>query len=336
MKRAIRVVLMASIILAVLCIFVSYRYREILPYALISVLQHSAQKKIDKWILVVDQNNKPVPSYSVAITEWSPAILPLWQPNSRNVFKETNSYGLLHYESAGRVTCASIDNHIYQRVHNPSFLWGDSMQIGQNKVYYAYGYRHQEEYLGSESQPGVLRVFRSGFPIRLLYSWHKISGIKKSQYWCVDILSGKAWADDRPMGDISLKDTEDESNAEGPYASKYLQYKAGMRCELAPRLDRWGIVPPEEGYVKELYWPAEWAGYNGNDLQCYYRIARKGHNGYYYGVIWLAARWIKDGIPIECFTNLQGDRNLFHRGYYGWIDTYPRDRGSYISPPIDE
>jgi len=184
------------------------------------------------------------------------------------------------------------------------------------------------------SASGKLECYGIAPPWKLLYWKCPVILQDSTDYVCMDILSGKTWESEKPEGDVAMADGFGTAEHPAPCS---VTIKAGPHCEVAPVLDDWGLGPPKDGYSKEICWPKswEWPGkqWGVPGLWFYYRLERNGAPNVIYGKILLPIGRVNGG-KIECFANLQGDRNLFYRGYVQSCDSLPGDIKEYVSPPV--
>lgn len=317
------------------CVALVYGCLLLMPFFLMILFQQTAQAPMHCWVKVVDQNGSGIQNYNCRVVEEHAS----WWPFSRNEYRvrnfQTGENGLLEYQSKGRVGRVFLGYPIKTQMElNPRHILDDR--------YLDISVVHQQSemdknpagFLGSKENPFLLHVFTVGPPQRLLYNKVVITLRHPRDYFCMDILSGKTWESQDPEGDIAMADGF--GTAESPAPCSVI-LKAGPNCELCPVLDDWGLGPPKEGYTKELCWPKCWAprGASLVGIRFYYRITRKASPNVLYGKVKFGVREKVDGAVIECFTNLQGERNLYFKGYEKSVFTSdPAPIEEYVSPPV--
>jgi hypothetical protein len=311
-----------------------YLFLLLMPYLMVVLVQQAAQAPMHCWVKVVNQNGRGIPNYNCRVMEEHAS----WWPFSRNEDRvrsfQTDENGLFEYQSKGQAGRVFIGYPIKtQRELNPRHLLDDR--------YLSISALHQQSeieknptgYLGSKENPYLLHVFTLGPPQRLLYNKIVIMLKDPKDYFCMDVLTGKTWESEQPEGDVAMADGL--GTRENP-APCIVTVQAGPNCELSPVLDDWGLGPPKDGYSKEICWPKSWEPrhYSLLGLWFYYRIARSGSPNLLYGKVKFGVREKVNGAVIECFTNLQGERNLYFKGYEKSVfTTDPCQIADYISPP---
>lgn len=315
----------------------------LMPYFLIILFQQGAQAPVHCWVKVVDQNGSGVRDYNCRIVEEHASWWPFSRSEDRVRNFQTGENGLFEYQSKGRSGRVFIGYPIKtQRELNPRHLLDDR--------YLSISALHQQSEmektptgsLGSKENPYLLHVFTLGPPQRLLYNKAVIMLQNPKDYFCMDILSGKTWESQKPEGDVAMADIMYDVPGQDAFGNKNppapgVKITAGPHCEICPVLDDWGLGPPEAGYTKEICWPKSWEPrhYSLLGLWFYYRVTKLNDPSALYGKVKFGVREKVDGAVIECFTNLQGERNLYFKGYEKSVfTTDPGQIADYVSPPV--
>ena len=331
-KRTKAIVALLS--LAGSCLVCAWLWPYAAYFLLVSMVSQGSQGRMHCWVKVVDQNGKGVPDYQCRVVQEHAS----WWPFAKNgdivrIF-QTGTDGTFEYKSKG--TAGRVFFAYPWGMHwalNPKHL----LEQGDRCVYalelQSATRKDPTGYLGSKENPYALHVFTVGPPQKLLYWKKRLKLDAPNNYACVDILSGRVWESKTPEGDIALRDnpfTKDNING---YCLK--SFVAGPNCDLYPVVDDWGLGPPESGYKKELCADRDWRALRiraGGDSAVYYRIQPHATGQLLYGRLLVGGSGrVGDGV-LECFTNLQGERNLFYKGYGDW--DHEQAIQDYVSPPV--
>lgn len=305
----------------------------LLPIFMILLLQQAARGPIHCWVKVVNQNGRSIPYYKFRVVEDRGSLLPFSKPRKIKIL-ETDENGLLEYKSKGAVSRVDFGYFDSQWKLNPKHLQEQRDLSVIPLQYRVEIQKNPDGYLGSQKNPFLVRVFTLGRPQRLLYQKVVIKLQDPKHYFCMDILSGKIWESEKPEGDVAMADGFGTAEHPAPCS---VAIKAGPHCEVAPVLDDWGLGPPKDGYSKEICWPKSWNVGRGlpNFISFYYKLAQQSTPYVLYGKVKFGVREKVDGAVIECFTNLQGTRNLYFKGYEESVRTFdPCQIQDYVSPPV--
>ena len=312
-----------------------YGFLRLMPYLMLVLAQHAAQAPIHCWVRVVDQDGNGVQGYSCRIEEEHASWWPFARGKDRIWNVKSGEGGYFEYRSKGATgrVFLGYPYDLQWRLNPEHLLQTRNLSVialhQQTEVK-----KNPSSYLGSKENPFLLHVFTLGPPQRLMYNKVAIMLKNPHEWFCMDILSGKTWGSERPEGDIAMADG---FGTRGHPAPCIVTIKAGPNCDLFPVLDDWGLGPPIEGYSKEICWPKSWEPrhYSLLGLWFYFRITRTGSPDVLYGKVKFGVREKVNGAVIECFTNLQGERNLYFKGYEKSVFTFdPCQISDYVSPPV--
>jgi hypothetical protein len=302
-----------------------------LPTALFSIIGEGG--RIHCWVKVVDQNGHVVPGYKCNVTEEGGSRFLIWPRG--DVFREfiTDATGMFEYKSKGSVRRILIGHPWWRHwKSNPGHLMEHTMTAVtpyglQNTVDYS-----SSKSLGSKEIPYLIHVFSVGPPQKLLYWRKRVKLENPENYACVDLLEGRIWESDKPEGDIAMKDNPITSeNIEKHCLHSFI---AGNAFQIYPVVDDWGLQPPDEGYTGTLCFDKDWIDKKTrlpNAIQFYYRLVKR-EEGEIFGRVTLGLSPRVHNAEIENFTNLQGERNLFYKGYLDLDHNHAIQE--YISPPV--
>ena len=291
-------------------------------------------RSIHCWVKVVDQNDKGISGYNLRVLEDRASIIPFFSANSMIRFLKSDSEGMIEYKVKGATTGVffGYDWGNQWRL-NPSYLMERSCLKVQMHDYRRAISEKAPGCLGSKENPYLIHVISVGPPQKLLY-WEKKVRLKEPMnFACVDILSGKVWESAKPEGDIAMRDNPfTEENIQNNCIQSFVSSKD---CSLYPVADDWGIEPPPIGYKSELCKSKDWMKLGkkgGAAIQgIYFRFKNFIYGREYFGRIEICGSGrISDG-ELKCYINLQGERNLFYKGYTDLLDQKIQD---YISPPV--
>jgi len=315
-------------------LLLGYILVRMLPYFALFLFQQALQSRMHCWVKVVDQEGKAVSGYKVEVTEHGSGAFPFLSRGARVRMYQTGPDGLFEYRSKGSVSLVVFGHWDTQWQLNPKHLI-------QGRTLSVTALHHRTEiqknpdgYPGSQKNPYLLHVFTLGRPQRLLYQKVVIKLQDPKRYFCMDILSGKTWESEKPEGDVAMADGFGTAEHPAPCS---VTIKAGPHCEVAPVLDDWGLGPPKDGYSKEICWPKSWRARNWSlpGLRFYYRLNRTDSPSVLYGKVKFGLGDQVNGAVIECFTNLQGTRNLYFKGYEKSVSSFdPCQIQDYVSPPV--
>ena len=236
--------------------------------------------------------------------------------------------GCLSINRKGAVSLVVFGHWDTQWKLNPQHLL-QQRNLAVTSLEYQRGIRENPAgHLGSKANPYLLHVFTVGSPQKLLY-WKKRVKLKEmDNYLCVDLLSGRTWESNTPEGDVAMADGQYTEEGAPRCGTRMI---AGANCSLYPVVDDWGLQPPQGGYVKELCFGKDWEdkhmSYHGIQFYFCYEDTAIGRN--IYGRLTLGLSPRVDGALIESYTNLQGERNLFYKGYTDLMDQNIKD----FAPP---
>ena len=308
------------------------------PYAsyflLVSMIGQGSQNRMHCWVKVVDQDGKGVPDYQCRVVQEHAS----WWPFSRNgdivkLFK-TGPDGVFEYKSkgsAGRVLFG-YDGREQWRL-NPEHLVQSNYLTVTSFEFRQAVQRDESHYLGSQDNPFVLHVFTVGPPQKLLFWKNRLKLEVPNDYACVDLLSGRVWESKVPEGDIAMCDNPITEDNIKRYCG--ISFAAGKNCGMCPVVDDWGLGPPESGYRNELCADRDWRALRiraGGDYAVYYRIQDHVRGRILYGRLLVGGSGrVADGV-LECFANLQGERNLYYKGYTDF-DKHQAIQ-DFVPPPV--
>ena len=324
---------------AVLVIFLLLWLR---PFIALWLFQQALQSRMHCWVKVVNQEGNAVSGYKVEVTEHGSGAFPFFSRGARVRMYQTGPDGLFEYRSKGSVSLVVFGHWDTQWQLNPKHLIQERNLSVTALHHRTEIQKNPDGYPGSQKNPYLLHVFTLGRPQRLLYQKVVIKLQDPKHYFCMDILSGKTWESEKPEGDVAMADIMYEVPGQDPFGNRNppapgVQITAGPHCEVAPVLDDWGLGPPKDGYSKEICWPKSWNAGKGlpNFISFYYNLAQQTSPYALYGKVKFGVREKVDGAVIECFTNLQGERNLYFKGYEESVRTFdPCQIQDYVSPPV--
>jgi hypothetical protein len=286
------------------------------------------------WIRVVDQHGQGVEGYEIEVVEDGMLMLPNFLASTQVRQLQTKKNGVLEYKARGGVDRVIFGHWGSQWRRNSEHLMErQNLAVGAHEVQSA-ARKDPTGYLGSRDNPYLIHVLSVKQPRRLLY-WDAAIGLADPHgYLCVDILSGRTWESPEPGGDVAIIEDGRRPGDEAPHC--YVHMVGGPHCNLYPVVDDWGIEPPEGGYTRELCddrdWPSKRRGYSG-PTQFYYHIQEEKTARQLYGRIKLGPAPGGNGARIENYTNLQGERNLYYKGYTDLLDQKILD---FVSPPVQQ
>jgi len=288
------------------------------------------------WVKVIDQNGKPVSGYKCQTVQHGSSIWTFISGKSAVRMYVTDTDGEFEYNSYGPASCVVFGYWDNQWKFNPSNLV-EASNLAVTSFEHQQGVQHEPNgFLGSRKNPYLIHVISVGPPQKLLY-WEKKVRLKEPMnYACFDVLSGNIWENDKPEGDIAIKDNPyTDENIKNQTFQKFVTSKD---CAIYPILDDWGLEPPETGYRSELYYDRDWlalrsrAGYTIHGV--YFRLNCGPHGNYLYGRLELSGSGRISHEEVKCYLNLQGERNLFYKGYVRDYNPLPGPIQDYISPPV--
>lgn len=330
MTRRRRTFISLSVLLA--CALTLFLLIRVWPLLMMVLTERGSEMSLHCWIKIVDQSGRGISGYKCQIVEDYKPIWPFSSQKSRIRMMETGADGEYEYKSKGAASFVVFGFWDSQWKLNPDHL----MQRG----HFGIVPREHEEamrrdpngFLGSKNNPYLIHVFSIG-PARQLLYWECQMNLKdRRNYACVNILSGKMWESKEPEGDIAMKDN--------PFTDEYVNqqcghtFYAGQSCSIYPVVDDWGLEPPKNDYKKQLCSSRDWQvlrKYAGGRLAIYFRLNNSVTGNNLYGRLLVdGSGRINDG-KLKCYTNLQGERNLFYKGY---TDLYDQKIQGYISPPV--
>jgi hypothetical protein len=184
------------------------------------------------------------------------------------------------------------------------------------------------------SASGQLECYGIAPPWKLLYWKRQVKLHDPENYACVDILAGRVWESINPEGDIAMKDQP--LTTETIKQQCFHTFIAGEGCAMLPVLDPWGLVPPKDGYVKEICSSRDWhePTWTSGRNAVYFYITDGNTAVKMYGRLELSVSGrVSDGL-LECYVNFQGERNLFYDGYVRSCDSLPGDIKDHVPPPV--
>jgi hypothetical protein len=282
------------------------------------------------WVKVIDQNGQSVNRYKVEVTEHGVPLIPFLSSGTSLIVYETQKDGTFEYKSKGMVSLVIFGHWDTQWTLNQQYLLQRS-SLGVTSLEYQRGIRENPiGHLGSKENPYVLHVFRVGLPQKLLYWKKRVKLEKEGDYACIDLIAGRTWESTKPEGDVAMADGQYTKEGAPRCGTRMI---AGANCSLYPVVDDWGLEPPDGGYVKELCFGKDWEDKHMryHDIQYYYRLQNPSTGKIIYGRLTFGPSPRVDGAQLETYTNLQGERNLFYKGYTDLMDQTIRD---YVSPPV--
>jgi hypothetical protein len=339
------------------CLLVLLFLVRVWPFVALSLWQKGLQTKFHCWVKVVDQNDRGVKAYQCRVIEEYASLWP--HSSGRDVVRvfKTGDDGIFEYESKGATGRVFFGYDCpAQWTLNPRHLM-QTHYLAVSSLEYQRAMKEEAiSYMGSQNNPYVIHVFSIGPPRKLLYWKARVNLEEKTNYACIELLSGRVWESKTPEGDVAMADIPVDyslyPHLNDPYNApnyrerqgdqkrfaedrmKSVLFKAGKGCDLLPVVDDWGLGPPENGYKKELYRPRDWEALSKvyrSEILLYYRLQPKEGGREYYGRLTLGLSPRVDGALIESYTNLQGERNLFYTGYTDLMDQKILD---FVSPPV--
>lgn len=293
-------------------------------------------RSIHCWVKVVDQEGNGVSGYKCQTVQHGSSILTFILRKSPVRMYVTNNDGAFEYNSYGHTSCVVFGYWDNQWKYNPSNLV-EASNLAVSSFEHQQGIRRDPNgFLGSRKNPYLIHVISVGPPQKLLY-WEKKVRLKEPMnYACFDILQGKVWESDKPEGDIAIKDNPfDDENIKNQTFQHYITSKD---CAIYPIVDDWGLEPPEKGYKSELNYDRDWlalrtrAGYAVHGI--YFRFNSASPRNYIYGRLEFGGSGRISHDEVKCYTNLQGERNLFYKGYVRDYNPLPGPIQDFISPPV--
>jgi len=301
------------------------------PFIALSLLRRGMQTEIHCWVRVVDQEGKGVQGYRCRVVEEHAPLLYAFGGNDAVRIFETGEDGSFEYKSKGTTGRVFF-----------GYSWDTEWTLNPKQLLQqrdlaitSLDYRRRigekpTGYLGSRENPYLLHVFTVGTPQKLLYWKTRVKLKEMGDYLCVDFLSGRTWESQRPEGDVAMADGQYTKEGAPRCGTRMI---AGVNCSLYPVVDDWGLEPPEGGYVKELCFGKDWEDKHKSyhQIQYYYCLESPAIGRIIYGRLTFGPSPRVDGAQIESYTNLQGERNLFYKGYTDLMDQKILD---YVSPPV--
>lgn len=285
------------------------------PFIALSLLQQGMRTGMDSWVKVVDHEGKAVNEYKCEVTEHLAPRLPFNSGGARLKYYQTGSDGMFEYQSKGAVSLVVFGHWDTQWKLNPQHLLQQRNLAVTSLAYQRSIKKNPAGYLGSRANPYLLHVFTVGPPQKLLFWKRRVKLEEEGNYACIDLLGGRIWESKTPEGDVAIADGLFGENGKLPGCFHHVV--AGANCGVAPVLDDWGLCPPENGYQHELCAPKDWEARNwsSNGVQVYYRLKNEKTEEVAYGRLTLGMSPRVQNAEIETYTNLQGVRNLFYKGY---------------------
>jgi len=329
-RKKLLLVISGGICFCVLAIIIALVFPSILSLAC-GRYQHS---NIHLWVKYVDQEGKGVSNYKCLITTEYTGVWALLGRKSANKIFQADPNGFIEYDSKWPASAIYIGLVLPEQwCMNQGYLMQTCyIGITRQECFSAMN-KDCNNYLGSKSNPYIINVLKVGKPQKLLY-WKQSANLKNlDAYACIDLLSGKIWESDKPEGDVAMKDGKYTTEGAPPCV---INIVAGDNCELNPVVDDWGIEPPAEGYTKTLCWGKDWYDKRTrtiNIIQYYYMLQAKNGKTVFGKVSFGLSPRVR-GAQIECYINLQGERNLFYKGYVRDYNPLPGPIQDYITPPV--
>jgi len=296
------------------------------------VKHRRAENRLRCWVKVVNQDGKAVEGYKCEVVADCIPTWPFSRPKVKKDILETGPDGEFEYDSKRAVSFVVIGYWDSQWKLNPQHLM-QRAHFGVSPLEHARAKSCDPiNYPGSKRNPYVIHVFSVGSPQRLLYWNHQMKLASPGNWACIEILSGRVWESDKPEGDIAIRDNPfTEENIRGYCLESFV---AGKQCGMYPMVDDWGLAPPENSYKTELCADRDWLAIrvrSGAGTAIYYRLLSVATGQYIYGRLAVGGSGrVRDGI-LECYTNLQGERNLFYKGY---TDLFEQKIQDYVTPPV--
>ena len=269
------------------------------------------------WVKVVDQNDNPVPGYQLHVGGWAARLIPIGEERGVGYWIATDADGLALFDSGKKVTRVFLgDAFSGEGLKNLNYLASQenlTLSCSEIDATDERQSRAKGDWRGKDRErPLIVKVFKHGPPQRLLRWDHHESAIcQEDSYVSVDFLKGVMWQSEQPEGDMSWRNTSGVNEAE---------IVAGAGAGVQPVLDPYVVEPPQSGYMKSLQYPGDWGGKLGRGLVYFYC-----RNKLCYGYM----HW--GGTACFAIVNLDGERNLYYRGY-PQTDQY--NMKDFISPPV--
>jgi hypothetical protein len=294
--------------------------------------RHGLHTRFHCWVRVVNQEGAAVANYKCRVIIRGASFLP--SLGGRTVVRDltTNQDGYFEFSFWRHFDIVFFGQWDSQWRLNPGQLM-QTQNIGVTFTEHLVAVEKDPvRFLGSRENPYVIHVFSAGPPQKLLY-WEKRVELKETgNYACVDLLSGRVWESATPQGHVALADGLGTPTSPAPCS---IIVKAGVGCALCPVVDDWGLSPPVNEYLSELCWDMDWQErrrWTYNTIQFYYRIESPQKERELYGRLSLGLSPRVSGANMQSFTNLQGERNLFYKGYADLGNNHAIQ--DYVLPPV--
>jgi hypothetical protein len=296
------------------------------------VKHRRAETRLRCWVKVVNQDGKAVEGYKCEVVADCIPTWPFSRPKAKKDILETGPDGEFEYDSKRAVSFVVIGYWDSQWKLNPKHLM-QRAHFGVSPMEHARAKSCDPiNFPGSKRNPYVIHVFSVGSPQRLLYWKHQMKLASPGNWACIEILSGRVWESDKPEGDIAIRDNPYTEQSSREMCSH--TFESGENCSIYPVVDDWGLGPPKEGYMKTLCSSRDWWAlrhYVGGRLAAYFIVRDTACGQNLYGRLTVGGSGrVEDGI-LECYTNLQGERNLFYKGY---TDLFEQKIQDYVTPPV--
>jgi hypothetical protein len=299
-------------------LFIGVCVLPVLRWLLVIELFRPPGCRMRVWVKVLDQGGTPVSGYQFSVGGWKAKLLPIGEAHSIGYWITTDQEGMAFFDSGRRVTRMFFgENFEGEALKNPSYLGSlegvtlscaDLAGTGEQSNSPRWGGLGKDK-----DHPLLVHVWRHGPPRRLLRWDHHEDGLRPGeQYVSVDFFKGTMWLSARPVGDVAWRKLSGVNEAE---------FIAGAGAGIQPILDYYAVEPPKDGYRQSLHYPQDWSNNLGRG-SVYFYCRNRAYYGYMHA----------GGTHCFALINLDGERNLYYRGY---PETDAYNMRDCISPPIE-